>query len=214
MAPTSSQQLLALNGVRLKGFAETGAVALACGLSESAVATVLGELRDTGLAQYREGRVSGWTVTSAGREEHARLIAAELYDAGSGPEVDAAYQEFLALNPRLLTTASAWQMRDHDGHMVMNDHSDQAYDQAVLADLRHLHADALPLAARLAGLLARFGCYGPRLSEALVRIDAGEYDFFTKPLIDSYHTVWFELHEDLLSTLGRERSSEETKESA
>ena len=27
-------------------------------------------------------------------------------------------------------------------------------------------------------------------------------------MIDSYHTVWFELHEDLLATLGIERSSE------
>jgi hypothetical protein len=27
-------------------------------------------------------------------------------------------------------------------------------------------------------------------------------------MIDSYHTVWFELHEDLLSTLGIERSKE------
>jgi hypothetical protein len=27
-------------------------------------------------------------------------------------------------------------------------------------------------------------------------------------VIDSYHTVWFELHEDLLSTLGIERASE------
>jgi hypothetical protein len=27
-------------------------------------------------------------------------------------------------------------------------------------------------------------------------------------MIASYHTVWFELHEDLLCTLGIERSSE------
>jgi hypothetical protein len=27
-------------------------------------------------------------------------------------------------------------------------------------------------------------------------------------MIASYHTVWFELHEDLLATLGIERSSE------
>jgi hypothetical protein len=27
-------------------------------------------------------------------------------------------------------------------------------------------------------------------------------------MIDSYHTVWFELHEDLLATLGRQRSQE------
>jgi pyruvate,orthophosphate dikinase len=46
------------------------------------------------------------------------------------------------------------------------------------------------------------------------RVEAGERDWFTKPLIDSYHTVWFELHEDLLSTLGKERASEESKELA
>jgi hypothetical protein len=27
-------------------------------------------------------------------------------------------------------------------------------------------------------------------------------------MIDSYHTVWFQLHEDLLNTLGIERSKE------
>ena len=37
---------------------------------------------------------------------------------------------------------------------------------------------------------------------------AGERDWFAKPMIDSYHTVWFQLHEDLLNTLGIERSKE------
>jgi hypothetical protein len=36
----------------------------------------------------------------------------------------------------------------------------------------------------------------------------GQPEWFTKPVIDSYHTVWFELHEDLLCTLGIERASE------
>ena len=36
----------------------------------------------------------------------------------------------------------------------------------------------------------------------------GETDWLTKPIIDSYHTVWFELHEDLLATLGLERGHE------
>jgi len=27
-------------------------------------------------------------------------------------------------------------------------------------------------------------------------------------VIDSYHTVWFELHEDLLATLGRRRGDD------
>ena len=63
-------------------------------------------------------------------------------------------------------------------------------------------------------LLERFARYEPRLSTAVHRVESGERDWFTKPLIDSYHTVWFELHEDLLSTLGKERASEESKELA
>ena len=42
----------------------------------------------------------------------------------------------------------------------------------------------------------------------LDRVQGGDTDWFTKPMIASYHTVWFELHEDLLCTLGIERGSE------
>src|SRR5918994_378376 len=37
------------------------------------------------------------------------------------------------------------------------------------------------------------------------RVEDGEHDWFTSPRIDSYHTVWMELHEELLVALGRER---------
>jgi pyruvate, orthophosphate dikinase len=40
------------------------------------------------------------------------------------------------------------------------------------------------------------------------RVEAGEGDWFAKPVMPSFHTVWFELHEDLLTTLGLERSDE------
>jgi hypothetical protein len=46
------------------------------------------------------------------------------------------------------------------------------------------------------------------LAHALERTRAGDADWFTKPTIDSYHTVWFELHENLLATLGIERGTE------
>ena len=59
-----------------------------------------------------------------------------------------------------------------------------------------------------AGALARYQTYGPKLQEAVRRVDAGEGDWFAKPVMPSFHTVWFELHEDLLTTLGLERSDE------
>jgi hypothetical protein len=60
----------------------------------------------------------------------------------------------------------------------------------------------------LVAALERYTPYLPRFETALAKLGAGELEWFTKPLIDSYHTVWFELHEDLLSTLGIERSQE------
>jgi hypothetical protein len=201
--------LLVLNGVRLKGFADPGALVDTTGLGRPDIDAVLADLAGQGLASYRDGRVSGWALTPAGQAEHRQRVAAELEQAGCGAEVEARYQEFLGLNPRLLAAATAWQMRDLDGQAVFNDHADQAHDDRVLAELRQLHVEALPLASALGQLFDRYGHYGPRLSAAFARIEAGELDWFTKPLVDSYHTVWFEMHEDLLLTLGRQRSAEE-----
>ncbi|MDO5500035.1 MAG: transcriptional regulator, partial [Propionibacteriaceae bacterium] len=56
----------------------------------------------------------------------------------------------------------------------------------------------------LEAVLDRFGDYGPRLSEAMDRALAGQSDYVAEHP-DSFHTVWFQLHEDLLLTLGRPR---------
>ena len=56
----------------------------------------------------------------------------------------------------------------------------------------------------------RFAVYQRELRAALRRVDEGEHEWLTSPRIDSYHTVWMRLHEDLLLALGVERSSEPT----
>jgi len=200
--------------VRLKGFADVGPIVEASGLDGAVVQGILADLGARELARHREGRVSGWALTPVGRALHAELVAAELAAAGCEPDVEAGYREFLVLNPRLLSTASAWQLRQESGQPVVNDHTDANHDARVIADLRALHNATAPLVSRLRALLERFARYGSRLSTAVDRVEAGDHDWFTKPLIDSYHTVWFELHEDLLSTLGKERASEESKELA
>jgi hypothetical protein len=37
---------------------------------------------------------------------------------------------------------------------------------------------------------------------------AGDTSWFTRPLVDSYHTVWFELHEELIGAAGLTREDE------
>ena len=214
MAYPAEPRLLVVTTLRLKGFADVNPVVEASGLAAAEVEAVLADLDAQELARHRDGRVSGWTLTPAGRALHAELVAAELAAAGCEAEIDAAYQEFLISNPVLLATASAWQLRQENGQSVVNDHSDPAHDARVLSDLRALHDRVVPLVGGVGQLLERYSRYGPRLTTAIDKVEAGELEWFTKPLIDSYHTVWFELHEDLLSTLGKERASEESKELA
>ena len=44
-----------------------------------------------------------------------------------------------------------------------------------------------------------------KLQPALDNVRAGETVWLTRPLIDSYHTVWFELHEELILAVGLTR---------
>ncbi len=108
----------------------------------------------------------------------------------------------------MLDACSRWQVRTIAGHDVVNDHRDATYDVRVVADLARLQGQAEPLLDDLAGALDRYRPYGPRLRHAVDRVEAGDGRWFTKPVMPSYHTVWFELHEDLLSTLGLDRSAE------
>ncbi len=203
----STTELLALHGLRLKGFAAVPDLAAHFGLAESDVALVLARTAEAGFTRFRDGTRSGWALTVEGRKENERLLAVEIDEAGLRPAVREAYQRFLTQNPLLLAACTRWQISDLEAQ-VLNDHQDQAYDASVIAELGDIHRSALPICADLGRLLERFGTYGPRLTTAMQHITDGETQWFTKPTIDSYHTVWFELHEDLLATLGLDRAAE------
>jgi hypothetical protein len=201
MAFASDPRFLVLHGLRLKGFCDTDSLSSATGLRPADVDRHLNGLKADELVLCREGRLSGWCLTPAGRGEHARLIGDETERSGIRPMVEAAYERFVAINTDLLAACTDWQTQP--------DRKQAAIDRLVAID-----AAVQPVCDDLADAAARFSAYGPRLREAQAKVQAGESDWFTKPLIDSYHTVWFELHEDLLSTLGKERASEESKELA
>ena len=200
-----------LQGLRLKGPADLATLAHLVELPEDEVQSHLDALAANDLAVHRQGALSGWTLTPTGRTEGQRLVAEELERLGLGEVVQDGYEAFVTLNQDLLETCSRWQVRPAGGSQALNDHSDPQYDRAVMDDLRALDAAVQPICRQLASHLARFGSYAPRFSAALERLAAGELEWFTRPVIDSYHTVWFELHEDLLSTLGLERAVEGTR---
>ena len=204
MTYPSEPRLLALHGLRLKGFAETEAVADTVGLEPAELAALLEQFQTDDLVVRRDGKMSGWALTPTGRKEGERLLAEELAVAGAEVVVRDAYERFTALNDELLALCTDWQMKGE----AVNDHTDEAYDQGVIGRLIGFHDRVRPVVVDLRDALARFGSYSARLRAAVEKVAGGEKDWFTKPVIDSYHTVWFELHEDLLATLGLDRAKE------
>jgi hypothetical protein len=207
MATRSDPRLLVLHGLRLKGHADAAAVAESAGIATAEVESWLAQLAADGLVVHRD-RPEGWSLTAAGRAEHARLVGREVDAAGVRPAIEGAYERFRALNGAVLDACSRWQVREVAGVAVRNDHRDPGYDARVVGDLAALHSRVGPLCDDLADVLERYGPYHDQLSRAVAKVEAGERDWFTKPRLASYHTVWFELHEDLLTTLGLDRTAE------
>jgi hypothetical protein len=214
MVQPSDPRLSVLLALRLESFAPVPVVASATDLAESDVGALLGVFEGDGLVRYRDGRRSGWSLTAEGRTEGERLLADEIDRLGVRDEVQVSYQRFLAENPVMLQLCTDWQLRTDvgDPEPVLNQHDDPDYDRAVVDRLDQLHERSQEIWQRLARVLGRFMPYDRRFEHAVERVAAGEHDWFTKPSIDSYHTVWFELHENLLATLGIERSSEQVGE--
>ena len=208
MAVTSAPRLLALHGLRLKGIAEPEVIAATLDADVEPIREELVASAEAGLVTYRYGRIPGYLLTPHGREVGQRLLADELDRTGTRPAIESAYQDFLGVNGQLLAVCTAWQLRDDGGSTEVNDHTDQDYDTRVKERLARLHTAVDPILGQLGDTLARMSGHRRRLGNAVDKVLAGEHDYFTKPMFPSYHSAWFELHEDLLATLGTERSGE------
>lgn len=124
-------------------------------------------------------------------------------------DLDQLFDGFLPVNRRLRDVCSAWQTRP-DG--TPNDHSDGGYDDTVRDRLDEVHSAIGPVLRRMAAIEPRLAGYRPRLQEALDKFDDGESAWLASPLMDSYHTVWMQLHQELILMLGLTRADDEARE--
>ncbi len=208
MTTLSPVDLLVLHAVRIKGFADAPAVAQRFDLDPAEVTEHLQDAEAHGWITHSAFAGSaGWSLTERGRVEGERRLALELAATGRAGEIRSVFHEdFLPLNARVLSACTDWQLRKApDGRLLPNDHVDRAWDARVLRELAEVGRELGGLVQRLSGILARFGGYDRRYGAALERARAGEGDWVDRMDVDSCHRVWFELHEDLLATLGVER---------
>jgi hypothetical protein len=195
--------LLALHGLAVKKAGGAEAVAAVIGSDESAVAAALEDAVASGRAAGAKGT---YMVSPAGREWLDERYPEAFADFRAEEAASEAYERFERINRELLSLFTDWQMIPAaGGERIPNDHSDADYDAGVVDRLGAQHERAEKVLDRFAELEPRLGIYRRRLDEAYDKVLAGDHDYVSGARIDSYHTVWFELHEDLLRMLGRER---------
>lgn len=186
--------------VRLKGRLQPAALAESLGLTPETAQAQLEAWLAVGAVVEAKGN---YRISPAGREQLARRIELERADADSQP-LESAYQRFHHLNTEFKALVTDWQLRAGQP----NDHADADYDRQIVARLVDLDGRWQPLLAQMQALAPRLSPYSRRFAGALHKIGAGDAAWVARPVIDSYHTVWFELHEDLIGLLGLSREAE------
>ncbi|MEU8002113.1 transcriptional regulator [Catellatospora sp. NPDC049111] len=194
-AHPSPAELLVLHAVRLKGFAGTEAVAARFGLDAAQTHEDLLDAEAYGrVTRASFAGLTGWSLTEAGRRHNEAQLRDELDAHDARDAVAAIHDDFLPLNSQATRTFTAWQLGSMDGPQ-------QAVPGDLLGQLAELAQRLRPLEGRLTERLTRFRGYHQRFAEALARA-ADDPAWITGMEVDSCHRVWFELHEDLIASLG------------
>lgn len=189
--------LAVLQAVRLKGRVSRADLAATLGADPD---EVVDDLTRSGLLV--DGPVL--RMSPDGRARLDELLTAERSHLDHA-SISAAYNEFRAVNAEFKALVTDWQVRDGQP----NTHEDAAYDAAVFARLDDVHQRVTPIVAAAADQLPRLSRYWAKLQTALDNVHAGDTAWLSRPLIDSYHTVWFELHEELILAAGRTRENDD-----
>lgn len=193
---------LVLHGIGIKKYADAVNISEIIGIAQAEVENSIDRAEERGLVMRADGKA---TLGPAGR-----LIMqcnySRFYDSvRKNDAFVSAYDRFEELNVDLKSLITAWQVRDIAGSTVPNDHADADYDNKIIDRLGALHESAERILAAMASVLPRMAIYREKLLMALERAEDGAIEWVSDAKIESYHTLWFELHEDLLCMLGKER---------
>lgn len=193
---------LVFHAAAIKRHAPLDAIAHLAGVPEACARTVLEQAVAGGRAMEAKGAFALTPLAGVALQaRYTRYFAHLRADEG----FVSAYEGFERINRTLKQIITDWQTLDVGGAKVANDHSDKAHDASVIDRLGSLHEQAEGILTRLSAKLPRLKYYADKLLAALESAEDGEAEWVSDIRRDSYHTVWFELHEELLRIMGRER---------
>lgn len=199
-------RFLVLHTLKINGIVGSDSIAEKTGIPLDEIEPVLSSMMEQSQVRKREGRVSGFTLLPDGTSAHASLLDLAMSSREDKEALSKAYTEFLSINSRFKHICTEWQLRGPD---EINDHTDPEYDAKVLSLLSAVHSDACDILGQLSSIQGRYSNYHTRLENAYSRVQSGDISAFVKPMSNSYHDIWMELHQDLLTSLKLERTDED-----
>ena len=186
----TDEEFLVLNSVYLRKIASRRVVAECSALDDG---TITAELERAAAAELVFDVGDGvFMLSEDGTQAVLGEYRARYADLRASGEVEAWYQRFEVLNSQFLTAISAWQ-------------TDGAGDESKLDKLLRLVERQVKALASVADQIPRYARYRTRFEQALDKVERGSTAHVVSPDVDSIHNIWFELHEDLLTVLGRPR---------
>lgn len=198
MTSTPGEDLRFLHALRVRGHASIQQLAARLGLPVSFVEDDVLDREARGwVTRTAFGDDESWSLTDRGKVYGESLLAAELDDRDARGVVEEVYECFLPLNDQVAAACSGYQLTE----LGLGD----ATADSTIDRLREPAHQLVGLEARLAARLPRFRGYASRFTTALALAE-GDPAWITAMDRDSCHRTWFELHEDLIATLGRHRS--------
>lgn len=142
-------------------------------------------------------------LTPAGKAAHAEWARLAAGSADYRAAEDA-YRQFLQFDKQVKQLTTEWQLNSSNSRK--DGYTKEEWD--LIDRLVAVHAKASAVVSALGRAVPRFAAYPPRLRRALQQLEDGDRAWFSGITCDSYHLVWWHLHEDLLLALGVPRSED------
>jgi len=193
---------LALHGLAIRKTGDAADVAALVGLDPAVAQKAL----DWAEAGRRVAKAGDKYMLTAPAQMALRMEYSRFYgDLRANAAMLAAYDQFETINNELKRLITDWQTVEVGGDRIANDHANTEYDRRIIDRLGGLHERFEPVLKRMAAEVPRLAIHGDLLLAALEKAEDGDIRWVSDATIASYHTVWFEMHEDLLRILGKVR---------
>lgn len=182
-----------LRVIGLSGQAEIDAVARGTGLDPDAARAIVSDAEAAGLVASGP---RGFRLTAEGRAQVADALRVEREGLDPATTLDL-YERFARIDQKFKELVTEFQLSESPTRVSW-----------AVAGMSEVHPAVQELVARATELVPRLAPYRARFETAMEHLARGEEKYLVSVTLDSYHTIWFQFHEELIEMAGRTRAEE------